>query len=98
MDVVELKINRCHRLFLKMESVSTLRNFGILAVICFFLHVIVIPEAAYVFNAVDRHYYGYFNERAPLFADTTSRRKYFEAHGIPYVTPADVKAEHYLNA
>ena len=41
MDVVELKINRCHRVFLKMESVSTLRNFGILAVICFFLHVIV---------------------------------------------------------
>jgi hypothetical protein len=76
-DVVELKINRCHLHYFKIESVSNLRNFGILAVICFFYHVIVIPEATYVFNAVDRHYYVYFNDRAPMFADTTIRRKYF---------------------
>ena len=61
----EVKLSKLHRLLLKVESVATVRNFWILAIVCFFMHVIIIPEATYVINTIDKHYFGYFNERAP---------------------------------
>ena len=69
-DTVD-KLGRWKLYLLKFERLLKMRNFMILAVIFYFMNVVIIPETLYVINAYDMHYFGYFNERLPRLAHTT---------------------------
>lgn len=82
---------------MKLEGLLTAKNVVIALALITILAFYVIPYMAYVFHAVDRHYFGYFNDREPRLALTTAKEKYFKDHNIPYKTISDVNAETRIN-
>lgn len=78
------------RLFEYLTSTNVIISIMLLS----FITVIVIPEICYAINVVDRHYFGYYFEREPIYAKTTANQKYYSEHNIPYVTSADIKKDY----
>lgn len=63
---------KCHKYWYRVkDNYSHRRMFMVLAAIAIFL-VWVLPMQLYFFNVIDRHYFGWFDERAPRVAVTTA--------------------------
>ena len=92
-DGSELKLSSWKVNLLKFEQVLRMRNFMILVAIIYFTYVVIIPEAKYILNVYDMHYFGYYNERLPRLAKTTMEKKYFKQHGIPFYLYEDLKMD-----
>jgi len=58
--------------------------------------VFVVPEICYAFSAIDRHYFGFFDEKEPIYAKTTANQRYYAEKGIPFVTADDIKRDYEL--
>mmetsp|Transcript_33602 Transcript_33602/g.51745 ORF Transcript_33602/g.51745 Transcript_33602/m.51745 type:complete len:156 (-) Transcript_33602:2293-2760(-) len=93
------KANRWHRKLLKVEQLLTWTNILIGGAIFIMFCTHVAPYLAYTFHAVDRHYFGFFNEREPLLAKTTSQETFYKEHDIPYRTVQMLEEEkkHHLH-
>jgi len=74
----EYKLPKWKVYLMKLEKLLKLRNFMMLAVIFYFAYVVIIPEALYIINVYDIHYFGYWNERAPRLASTTNSKLYYQ--------------------
>jgi|TARA_B110000305_G_C19413238_1_gene626612 hypothetical protein len=60
-----------HQRVLTFKNYLSRRNIFIaLATFCLFF-TYVLPEMIYIFNMFDRHYFGAFNEKEPVFAVST---------------------------
>lgn len=92
------KLFRCHSALLKFYNMLTAGKVIIGLVILAFFLVQILPSLCYAAAAFDRHHFGFFHEREPVFAKTTANQKYYAEHGIPYVTAADINNDYRMVA
>lgn len=48
-----------------------------------------LPYNLYSLNVIDRHYLGWFDERAPMLAKTTAQGEFYRTHGIDFQEPEE---------
>jgi len=77
----------------KFYQYLTSTNVILTIMILSFIAVFILPTCCYALASADRHYFGYFHEREPIYAKTTANQKYYAENNIPYVTSADIKKE-----
>lgn len=66
-----------HQRILTLKNYLTRRNIFIaVAAFCLFF-TYVLPEMVYLINMFDRHYFGFLNEKEPVFAVTTQHKNYY---------------------
>lgn len=90
------KLYRFHSSLLKFYQMLSTRNVVISLVVLSYFIVYILPQLCYAAAAFDRHYFGYFHDREPIYAKTTANQKYYAEHNIPYVTSADINKEYEL--
>ena len=66
------KLYRIQSKLLKFYEYLTSTNIIISIMVLTFIAVVVLPEACYAFSTLDRHFFGYFHEREPIYAKTTA--------------------------
>ena len=84
------KISKYHSYILKLQRLATLRNIMILGVMLFMLVWQVLPRMKYTALTFDKFYFGFFVEKVPELALTTTHKNYMIANNKPFRTTVDI--------
>ena len=90
---VDLHLGKWQRRLIKLESKATAKNMVALVILVSLFSFYILPYLLYTFHTFDRHYFGFFNEREPLLALTTSQKEYYTSKNIDFKTIEDINKE-----
>ena len=76
---------KCHKYWYRVKDNYTHRRMLMILAAAVIYFMWVLPIQLYAFNVIDRHYFGWFDERAPLVAKTTAQAGYYATNGIPFM-------------
>ena len=84
---------KCHKCWYRVKDAYSYKRLIMLLALTAVYLMWIMPFQLYTLNVLDRHYFGYFDEREPVITVTTAQRNYFVERDIPHMTMDELKAQ-----